>query len=303
MFAENDSAREQAVWQKRQELEKLAENTAQNLRRLEEIEEKLSVNKGERNMKNLVGFNSEFVNDERVIGRWEGVAVVKKKEDFYSVKEQIGNEVYFHDTYFVPDGDDSYIREIYFLPDGGDYWIFSWTKGYLKISSGDGKTIHPYEIEEIDSAAYMFIETDSDEILVFKQTDKKRYDKYEIGQHDNIDLPFVNDENVFGKWTVVDYVKEISDFKPLIKKFKGELFFKSAEFLPDSDLRGSTSSGSFTQKWTKGTALFRMGSGNTASAYEIREYNGVDYLFMEFKSGDYTWGNCNPKYYVFTRDS
>ena len=33
-------------------------------------------------------------------------------------------------------------NELYFLPYGKEYWVFSWTKGYLKIIDN----YHPYEI-------------------------------------------------------------------------------------------------------------------------------------------------------------
>ncbi len=54
-----------------------------------------------------------FVNDEKVIGKWE----LLKDEPFP-------------------------FNELYFLPNGKEYWVFSWTKGYLKIID----TYHPYEI-------------------------------------------------------------------------------------------------------------------------------------------------------------
>ena len=284
------------IWRKRQELEKLTEETAQRLRRLTEIEEKLSAEKkGENNM-NKIEINSEFVNDERVIGRWEVVCTIDKKEDFSPGKSDIKN-IFF--------------EEIYFLPDGLQYWAFSWTKAYVKMSTtNDGKIFCRYEYEEINGEIYMFLEwskflsvfgKDEKRIVVLKQADNKHYNKYEIGRQDNIDLPFVNDENVLGKWVSVDYVKKIDDFNPMRKNWEEELFCKSLEFLPDGELI-CVMRDIFKQKWTKGTILFKSGDGSAAPAYEIRSIDGKEYLFTEWKSGDYTWGKRKPAYYVLVRN-
>jgi hypothetical protein len=53
------------------------------------------------------------------------------------------------------------------------------------------------------------------------------------------------------------------------------------------------------QSWTKGYVLHKW--NHTACAYEIRTIGSRDYLFMEWKSGDYIYGGMEPKYYVFTR--
>ena len=286
--AEKDSEKYQAVWQKRQELEKLTEETAQKLRRLSEIEQKLSKDmKGEQKMKSKVDFKAEFVNDEEAVGRWEVVDIVNRKEDF--IPGQSHSEKMFFD-------------EIYFLPDGGKYWVFSWTKDYVKMSSSGDTLFFPYETEEIDGAVYMFMkyEHNREITIVLQQTDKKHYTKQQVGQQDNIDLPFVNDEQVLGKWTAVDFVKKIEDFNPEKQKYTGELIYKSAEFLPGGDL-SCDMNGPFSAKWTKGTTLERTGDGTHAPAYEIHDFDGKEYLFIEWKSGDYTWGKRKPCYYVFIR--
>ena len=111
---------------------------------------------------------------------------------------------------------------------------------------------------------------------------------------DNIDLPFVNDPAVIGKWTSVDFVKEPSLFTVGAKNFKGDLYLKELTFLPD----GKTAKSWWT--WTKGVV---MHSGDkTASAYEIKEISGRKYMFFEWKSGDYTILHQKPKYYVLKKD-
>jgi bla regulator protein BlaR1 len=39
----------------------------------------------------------------------------------------------------------------------------------------------------------------------------------------------------------------------------------------------------------------------TASAYQIKELDGVTYMFYEWKNGDYTYHNMNPYYYVLEK--
>ena len=53
------------------------------------------------------------------------------------------------------------------------------------------------------------------------------------------------------------------------------------------------------QTWTKGFVLRKW--NHTACAYQLCQIDGVEYLFVEWKSGDYTYGGLEPQYYVFTR--
>ncbi|MEG1751924.1 MAG: hypothetical protein RR140_03950 [Clostridia bacterium] len=41
---------------------------------------------------------------------------------------------------------------------------------------------------------------------------------------------------------------------------------------------------------------------STASAYWIKKIDTKDYLFMEWKSGDYIFGNMKPNLYVFEKE-
>lgn len=139
--------------------------------------------------------NLVFEDDEQVIGKWKVVGEYAVKEDFYSEQgvrreSDMGNKD----------------REIYFLPDGEDYWIYSWTKGYLKLDGGDQSCLCRYQIEDYQGSRYMFVENKSYEylrggrptVLVLEQVDKSRYTKREIAREDDTDMPFVNDERVLG---------------------------------------------------------------------------------------------------------
>ena len=111
-----------------------------------------------------------------------------------------------------------------------------------------------------------------------------------VGKVDNIDLPFINDPDVIGEWKSVDFVAEKSEFDPNLPKWKGDLYWKGLTFLEN----GKTLQPWFT--WTKGVVIHH--GDKTASHYEIQKINGQRYLFMEFKTGDYTILGKKPMYYV-----
>ena len=54
------------------------------------------------------------------------------------------------------------------------------------------------------------------------------------------------------------------------------------------------------QTWTKRFLLRRY--NDSACEYEIRPVDGMDYLLIEWKSGDYRWGGFDTNYYIFVRD-
>ena len=243
----------------------------------------------------------EFEDDPDIVGKWEILGEYDAKEDFLS--EIKPNKSMYGEKF----------KEIYFLPGGQRYWVYGWTKGLVINSNGDYTAANPYITEEINGEKYMFVEWASYDyikyggektVLVLKQRDKKHYSKHTIGHYDYIGLPFDNDETVIGKWNAVDFVKNIEDFDPFNKNWKRELYYISAEFLPDGILHNHYKDYiNKNMEWTKGTTLLRWGDGTSlAPAYEIRNLDGTEYLFIEWKSGDYVWGGQKPAYYVFVRE-
>jgi hypothetical protein len=113
------------------------------------------------------------------------------------------------------------------------------------------------------------------------------------GSRDNIDLPFVNDPEVIGQWQSIDFVQAIGDFNPARRSMKGDLFLKGVTFLEE----GKTSLPWWT--WTKGVVIHH--GDQTASHYEIRKVDDREYLFLEWKSGDFTILGKRPPYYVLQR--
>lgn len=110
---------------------------------------------------------------------------------------------------------------------------------------------------------------------------------------DKIGYPFQNDPAVLGRWESVDFVKNIKDFDPNTRAFKGDLYLKEMTFRKN----GKTHKRFWI--WTKGL-LFHSGD-KTASRYTIQQFNGTPYMFLEWKSGDYVIRHQKPKYYVLRK--
>lgn len=244
-----------------------------------------------------------FENDEAVIGKWRVIGEYAVEEDFFA------------DIKPKESGDGNADREIYFLPDGKDYWIYGWTKGYLKLHTGDGKWLSRYHLRDYQGRVYMFLENKSYEYrrggmpttLVLEQLDHKAYTNAEIiSRKDNVDIPYVRDERVLGDWKAVDFIRSKEDFSPSESHLSPDsLFFKHMHFGEDGEitsLYGSEIiSGKTKQSWTKGYVLRYW--NHTACAYEIVTVENVDYMIIEWKSGDYRWGGRDTDYYVFVKES
>lgn len=233
--------------------------------------------------------NIPFENDEEIIGRWE---VLAESEDN------------------LPLGGKK--REVFFLPKGERYWCFSWTRGKFLFNNGEMTSVNSYATEQREDGFYMTIElkrydyaqSGETETVTLRRLDNKHYTKEEIACRDNIDIPFKNDESIIGKWFAFDYIKHIEDFSPNMPVTHRKLFFSEIEFLPygkcTSVYGDKTVSGDNIQTWTKGFVLRKF--NETACAYELRCKNNKEFLFIEWKSGDYIWGGLDPNYYVFTRE-
>ena len=111
---------------------------------------------------------------------------------------------------------------------------------------------------------------------------------------DNVNQPFVSDPQVIGHWTSVDFVSSPDGFQPGAQTWKGDLsvFQVFHNFTTFAD--GRTSYPWFT--WTKG-AFVNKGE-RTAADYEIRNFDGTNYLFVEWKNGDYILFHSKPWFFV-----
>lgn len=122
----------------------------------------------------------------------------------------------------------------------------------------------------------------------------------DIMRTDKIDYPFVDDPAIVGKWQSVDFVSNIDDFTPDKQHFAGQHPFKGVIFGQKGgvyDWFSGISTGDF--RWTKG--FFISEQNITASSYTIKNINGAAYMFLQWKSGDYTIKGEEPYYYVLKK--
>ncbi len=240
-----------------------------------------------------------FENDERVVGKWEIIGEYAVKEDFFEGFNKDGATV------------SEQLQEIYFLPQGKRYWCYAWTKGTLfRISDGGDTTANHYTLETIGDGLYMFVELKSYEcryggrptILVLKQIDGNQYQEEDIRKRDDVKKPFVSHACMIGNWKAVGFTKTIERFDPNEKE-KYSLSLIAVSFKENGEAvlyrRSLKNDSGFPEncRWTKGFLL----RNDLACAYEIQKIDGKDYLFMEWKSGDYVYGGRKPQYYVFTK--
>lgn len=111
---------------------------------------------------------------------------------------------------------------------------------------------------------------------------------------DDIDLPFVDDPQVLGEWVSVDFVERQDDFRVGERTHAGDLYLKGLTFLEEGKVEAAP-----WWTWTKGVL---MHSGDrTASAYTIEAFDGVPFLFLEWKNGDVLHRGQEPKLYVMRK--
>jgi bla regulator protein blaR1 len=137
-------------------------------------------------------------------------------------------------------------------------------------------------------------------LIVFITLFTAGFASYQITKKtDNTDYPFVNDPQIIGKWDVVDFVKEIGDFIPDNKNWIGSIYLSELAFIKGGKMLSSIEKGNLAYSefnWTNGLIISIQ--EQTASKYIIKEIEGSKYMFFEWKSGDYSFRNMAPNYYV-----
>ena len=254
-----------------------------------------------------------FVDDPQVLGKWESVDFVRTIEQFDPKTPQTKPQ-------------DLFLKGLIFSKGGRANWPWrGWTKGFL-MHDGD-MTAMAYVIQEINGANYLFLEWKSGDYsirhqkpwyYVLKQLpagstrfekvgeffgEDKQRGKAELppGSHineqghivDKIDYPFVGDPQVIGRWVSVDFVHTIDEFNPASPQWKGDLFLKELVFQNNGKM------GMPWMTWTNGLVLNQ--GGRTASKYTIKYIDGTNYMFYEWKSGDYVIAHLRPFYYVLKK--
>jgi len=252
-----------------------------------------------------------FADDPEVIGKWVSVDFVQSPEDFIPGQKRWQWDLWFKGITFYKGGTTNW---------GGDQW----TKG-LVLDHVTG-TASRYTIKTIDGARYMFYEWKSGDYTILHRKPKYYVLKKEASSSaeksdamlppaqldangdfivetstneqgrfvDRLNYPFVNDAQVIGKWISVDFVQKPEDFTAGEQHWPSDLFLKNLYFF-----EGGTTGGPWT--WTKGLVLH---PGNrTAAKYTIESIDGQQYMFFEWKSGDYVIRHRKPEYYVLKKEA
>ncbi len=225
------------------------------------------------------GIDLPFVNDPAVIGTWRSVDFVKEPGDFAPGRRSWQGDLYLRELVFLPGGK---------CPNG---WL-TWTKGAL-LHHGD-RTASRYELKRVDGHEYMFLEWKSGDYAIrHRRPEYYVLEKIAGIRRDNIDLPFVDDPAVVGTWESVDFVRTPGEFSPSSRAWTGPLYLQKLVFLPGGK------GGNPWWTWTKGYVLHH--GDHTASRYNIKKVDGTEYMFFQWKSGDYVFRGATPFYYVLKR--
>jgi bla regulator protein BlaR1 len=237
-----------------------------------------------------------FVDDPQVIGTWRPQAFVPKPEAFTAGEISPQAKAIIHKW----EKEMPYITPFSVRPGGETSSLQTWTKGMFLNQHEVERTASRYEVKTIKGADYLFMEFKNGDYtyrgmppqyVVFLRESKIPVPASRVV--DKVDYPFVNDPALLGAWHSVDFVKSPEDFQPGKQAWSyGGLALKELTILPE----GKTTT-SYT--WTEGLIL--NDRNMTASRYTIRKMDGKPYLFMEWKSGDYTFRGKKPEYYVLTR--
>lgn len=228
-----------------------------------------------------------FVNDEAVLGKWEYFDTIQTRNEF-TTKPDLDKKT-------------GLSNHIYFLPEGEKYWIYEgWTRNYLLVHYGGDEPIlcYRYSVEDIEGSSFMFLEIDKAHVEVFRKTSNKHFTRMEIGRREDVNIPFELDDKIIGVWNVVGYVENIDDFTGCTAL--GETFWlRKIAFHPDGTVTRVYSDEEWHDRWTRGRLLDQ--NKLTVSHYTFKTIEDKEYMFLEWKMGNYVYGGMPPSYYVFRR--
>ena len=225
-----------------------------------------------------------FINDERVIGKWELLAVTDSKEDYYNNKLL---------------NDDFSIKELYLMENGKRYWVISWTKDYIIINGRK----NPYEIENdlMFVKVYGIFDDSEYKYAVYKKVDDKKYKVEDFIIKDDTNFDFNVDNELTGNWQAVDFVNNEEQFIPNNKYWKYDLAVDKLSAYDDGNVLISYNDEKVKKtKYTK-SFIANIIIDNTLCKYFYKKENDKTYLFVEWKNGDYIYANQMPGYYVFEK--
>ncbi|MHB8064136.1 MAG: hypothetical protein ACYDG2_16160 [Ruminiclostridium sp.] len=125
--------------------------------------------------------------------------------------------------------------------------------------------------------------------------------------HETMDYKFTLDKDAVGEWKPIDCVESIDKFDSNNLTRRDYIWAATHTFYEDGKMITNSVNDKGVKetnqtKWTKGY-VFEMGSYDTISAYEIKKIKDKTFMFVEWKSGDYTMRGEKPLYYVYLKTS
>ncbi len=100
--------------------------------------------------------------------------------------------------------------------------------------------------------------------------------------HENVHIPFENDERIIGKWKIIGEYNNRTEFD-LGKKLPEECVGnqnREIYFLPEGEWY-------WCYSWTKGKLLFNNGESSFANDFTVEKQSDGFYMFVKLKSFDY----------------
>lgn len=241
-----------------------------------------------------------FEDDPCVIGKWTYCGNLEESQPFCQEDQLMKSEVLQ--------------KHLYFLPGGNHVWMYYWSKGFLYYMMPSFNVIVPnaYRIFRANDATYMEIDwmvdifvgnTHESTTRIYRQEDTREYTEREtFAVRDNIDVPYVADEQVIGEWETVDCVRDPRDFCSEQRYWQGDLWIVDMKFYSRVCSQTRRHNGMLYQKGLKYSAGVVLDDEmGYAQHYQIHTEQGVDYLIMEHKSGDYSHTGKVLCYYVFKK--
>ncbi len=256
--------------------------------------------------------NLSFDNDEQVVGKWKLKG--KCKVIFKDTTKLLSDKNLDLSSDYLP-------KTLFFLPGGAFYWLFAWTKGVLYRVSVPLSLLIPNEYRIISSKGKEFILINWIEddcfvgdkqscTLVYEKIDSKHYtDKETRIFCDDTDIPYVEDPELIGSWTACALIRDISEFSPHQKYDSNELYILGIKAFVRGicfkEMRGNGYNHETQHLYSKGVIINK--TTDTTEHYIIKKItteNKTDtYLFLEHKSGDYSYGGKINAYYVFKKEN
>ena len=227
-----------------------------------------------------------FVNDENAIGKWRLKGVASSKEE--AKKQELEN------------GKGLALQELYLMENGRKYWVVSWSKNCIYIK--DRK--NPYEIEgDLMYVEILYPEDDSVYMVaVYEKENNKKYTIDEIRKKDKFSGFFKEDFRVIGFWETVAFVKPGQKFSYRMVQNNEKFDLQRLTINPGDQTiviyrKDKTPE---LSKYTKHYFL-NLVTEDTMCNYIYQKINGKEYLKVEWKTEDYSFGKKLEGYYILEK--